>query len=88
MRSLYLNDVMKNARVKGLKCTSYKNKIKEAKHIGPNCRCLHKWFEKVDEESRNSIFKNFYGMTTKNEYIGYISTRVDRSKRSEQKKET
>nr|CAI5866404.1 unnamed protein product [Callosobruchus analis] len=70
--SEYQRNVIKNARVIGLKCTSYKNKIKEAKQIGPNCRCLHKCFEKVDEENRISIFRNFYGMTPKKEQDIYL----------------
>lgn len=34
----YQRNVIRNSRVKGQKYTSYKNKIREAKQVGPSCK--------------------------------------------------
>ena len=41
---------------------SGERKVKEAKKIGPPCKCPWKCFEVVDQEGREILFRTFYDL--------------------------
>ncbi|XP_039291046.1 uncharacterized protein LOC120352828 [Nilaparvata lugens] len=75
----YASEIIKKSRVSGSAYTnSAGNPIMELKP-GNDCKCRRMCYIKVSEENRLTVFKNFRGMSSKNEQDNYLQSLISAS---------
>ncbi|KAJ8703698.1 hypothetical protein PYW08_016865 [Mythimna loreyi] len=75
-KSAYKSEIIKHARVKGLKYTNSKGRTVNPLTPKEDCRCKRKCYDKISEEERLLIFNKFISFNTKNEQDGYLQGQI------------